>query len=75
MDWITGLPPSYKGDREYNSILTIVDRYTKMAVFLPVQDTMDAAEMAELLYNELECRFGLRQELSTAAIWRASGPH
>jgi RNase H-like domain found in reverse transcriptase/Reverse transcriptase (RNA-dependent DNA polymerase)/Integrase zinc binding domain/Chromo (CHRromatin Organisation MOdifier) domain/Integrase core domain len=58
MDWITGLPPSFKGDCEYNSILTIVDRYTKMAIFLPVKDTMDAAEMAELLYNELECRFG-----------------
>ena len=58
MDWITGLPPSIKYGREYNSILTIVDRYTKMAIFLCVTDTMDAAEMAELLYNELECRFG-----------------
>ena len=43
---------------EYNSILTIINRYTKMAIFLPVEDTMDTAEMAELLYNKLECRFG-----------------
>jgi hypothetical protein len=34
MDWITGLPPSIKYGREYNSILTIVDRYTKIAIFL-----------------------------------------
>jgi hypothetical protein len=52
------LPLSIKDGKEYNSILTIVDRYTKMAIFLCVTDTMDAAEMAELLYNELECRFG-----------------
>ena len=43
---------------EYNAILIIVDRYTKMAIFLPVQDTTDAAEMAELLHKEVELQYG-----------------
>ncbi|EED18396.1 hypothetical protein TSTA_121390 [Talaromyces stipitatus ATCC 10500] len=29
-----------------------------MAIFLPVQDTIDAAEMAELLHKEVELRYG-----------------
>ena len=43
---------------EYNAILTLVDRYTKMAVFLLVKNTIDAAEMVELLYKEIELRYG-----------------
>ncbi len=29
-----------------------------MAIFLPVKDTINIAEMAELLYKEVELRFG-----------------
>lgn len=58
MDFITQLPVSQAGTNEYNAILTVVDRYTKMAIFLPVQDTIDAAEMAELLHREVELRYG-----------------
>jgi RNase H-like domain found in reverse transcriptase/Reverse transcriptase (RNA-dependent DNA polymerase)/Integrase zinc binding domain/Chromo (CHRromatin Organisation MOdifier) domain/Integrase core domain len=58
MDFITQLPLSRVGMEEYNAILTVVDRYTKMAIFLPVQDTIDAAEMAELLHKEVELRYG-----------------
>ena len=29
-----------------------------MALFLPVEETIDAAELAELLYKEVELRFG-----------------
>ena len=29
-----------------------------MAVFLPVKNTIDAAEMAELLHKEIELRYG-----------------
>jgi transposase InsO family protein len=58
MDFITQLPISKVGTEEYNAILTIVDRYTKMAIFLPVLDTIDAAEMAEILHREVELRYG-----------------
>ena len=50
MDW-TELPPSSKGDCEYNSILLIVNRQTEMAIFISLGY---AAEIAELPYNELE---------------------
>lgn len=58
LDWITGLPPSRKGNDVYDAILTIVDRFTKMAIFLPCKSTMDAAEFAEAFYREVEMRFG-----------------
>jgi transposase InsO family protein len=58
MDFITQLPISTVGTEEYNAILTIVDRYTKMAIFLPVLDTINAAEMAEILHREVELRYG-----------------
>lgn len=69
IDWITGLPPSERSGKEYNSILTIVDRYIKMALFIPVMDTMDVAEMAEVLYNELECSLNITSGLMKAT-WK-----
>lgn len=76
MDWITGLPHSRRDTVEYNSILTIVDRLTKIAIFVPVQDTMRAPELAELLYYEVECRYGPpsaitsdRDSRITSAYW------
>ena len=76
MDFITQLPVSQVGADEYNAILTIVDRYTKMAIFLPVQDTIDAAEMAELLHKEMELRYGCpsgivsdRDSRITSKLW------
>ena len=42
------------GTEEYNAILIIVDRYTKIAIFLPVRDTINAAEIAEPPYKEVE---------------------
>ena len=57
MDLITQLPISQRGTKEFNAILTIVDKYTKMAVFLPIQNTINAADLAELIYQEVELRF------------------
>ena len=54
MDFVTQLPVSTIGIEEYNAILIVVDRYTKMAIFLPVLDTIDAAEIAELLHKKVE---------------------
>ena len=50
MDFIVGLPPSTKigGNTPYNALLVIVDRYTKVAKYIPYQDTIDALELAQL---------------------------
>ena len=59
LDWIVSLPPSRTSTgEEFNSILVIVDRYTKMARFLPTRSDATAPEFAELFYREIELKFG-----------------
>ena len=77
LDWITGLPPSIKNGQEYNSILTIVCRVTKYALFIPTRDDTTAADFAELFFEHVECRFGTprsvvsdRDSRITSDFWR-----
>jgi transposase InsO family protein len=65
LDWITGLPPSIKNGQEYNSILTIVCRVTKYALFIPTRDDTTAADFAELFFEHVECRFGSPRSIVT----------
>ena len=59
LDWIVSLPPSRTGTgEEFNSILVIVDRYTKMARFLPTRSDTTAPEFAELFHREIELKYG-----------------
>ena len=51
LDFITDLPVS-KG---FNAILTVVDRYTKMAHFLPCTKEISSEETAEIVMREV-CR-------------------
>src|SRR5436190_131923 len=55
LDWITGLPPSIKNGQKYNSILTILCRVTKYALFIPTRDDANAADFAELFFEHVEC--------------------
>ena len=52
MDFVTGLPQSadWKGDG-YDSILVIVDRLTKMVYYEPVQTTITALALVEVILN------------------------
>ena len=52
MDFVTGLPVStdWKGD-SYKSILVIVNRLTKMVHYQPVQVTIDAPGLAEVILD------------------------
>jgi hypothetical protein len=45
MDFIVGLPRTQAG---YDSIWVIVDRFTKVAHFIPVKMTYSGAKLAEL---------------------------
>jgi transposase InsO family protein len=58
MDFITHLPQTIYKDQTVDSILVIVDRFSKYAVFLPVSSTIDAVQLAELFHQEIELRFG-----------------
>ena len=44
LDWITDLPPSLYQD----AILVVVDRLTKMAIFIPTTKSMPAPDVATL---------------------------
>ena len=57
MDFIIGLPPSKQGDKVYNAICIIVDRYTKMALYLPIVKTITITKLADLFLNEVVRRF------------------
>ncbi len=48
MDFITGLPVTARG---YDSIMTIVDRFSKFCVLVPVVSTLDAAACARIFWD------------------------
>ena len=59
LDFITDLPPS-KG---FDSILTVVDRFTKMAHFIPCTKAITSQETAELLMREVFRHHGLPDDI------------
>jgi len=78
MDFIIDLPPSIGLDnRVYDAILVIIDRYTKMALFIPTTKTLNAAQLARLLDKHIAYKFGIpsgivsdRDSLFTSQFWR-----
>ena len=76
MDFITGLPPSRLDGQVYDAILTVVDRYTKMARYLPTRKKLTARELADLFFHKIVNPFGIpdgvvsdRGSLFTSAFW------
>ena len=76
MDFITDLPPSKCRGSVYDSILVIVDRYTKMACYLATTKKLNAVQLEELLMREIFLKFGApegivtdRGTLFTSAFW------
>ncbi|MBW0545573.1 hypothetical protein O181_085288 [Austropuccinia psidii MF-1] len=49
MDWVTGLPQG--GYRSHNSLLVIVDRFSKNPIFLPCHKDNKAMDTALLIWN------------------------
>ena len=76
MDFITSLPSvEYKGNI-VDSILVIVDRFTKWCLFLPVSSMINVGELAELFHTEVELKYGPpkgvvsdRGSLFTSKFW------
>ncbi len=59
LDFITGLLPSRFRGKVYDSILVIVDRYTKMARYILTTKEINAAELAELFMLYVVKDFGV----------------
>jgi len=53
MDFITDLPPSKLNGLVYDCILVFVDRFTKMAHYVPTTTRLDAEDPAEVFIREV----------------------
>jgi len=62
MDLITGFPRSQKG---HNAIFVIINRFSKVAHFLPVKETITASQLADLYVSRIVSLHGIPLEISS----------
>jgi hypothetical protein len=63
MHYINDLPESTASG--YTGILVIVDRLTKMAIYLPCQKDNDLPEWAKLVFDHVICKRGVPENIVT----------
>ena len=76
MDFIVDLPLSTRNGAVYNAILVVVDRYTKIARYVPCNKTCIAEKLVSMFYDEIIYRYGVlngivsdRGSVFTSAYW------
>ncbi|RYN78876.1 hypothetical protein AA0119_g13535, partial [Alternaria tenuissima] len=77
LDFVTGLPPAKDNSGcVFDAVLVIVDRFSKMAIYIPALKTWDAKQFAESYFNHVILRYGIqkgivsdRGSIFTSAFW------
>jgi hypothetical protein len=59
MDFIVDLPLSTFESKVYDSILVFVDRYMKVAWYLPCNKTCTSVQLADLFIKEIVCKYSI----------------
>jgi hypothetical protein len=63
IDLVTDLPESTAST--YTGILVVVDRLTKMAIYLPCHKDVDSPELARMFFEEVICKHGVPSNIVT----------
>jgi transposase InsO family protein len=63
MDFVTDLTESTTS--RYTGILVIVDRLTKMAIYLPCRKDIDSPELARMFFEHVICKHGRPDNIVT----------
>jgi hypothetical protein len=59
MDFITGLPISKnRYGTEFDSIFVVINRFTKITLYIPCKKTIDAAELVDIFIDKITSCFG-----------------
>ena len=59
MDFIVDLPLSTRNGAVYNAILVVVDRYIKIARYVPYNKTYTAEKLVSIFYDEIIYRYSI----------------
>jgi hypothetical protein len=59
MDFIVDLLLSNYNGRIYDSILVIVNRFTKNAIYIPYNKTYTIEDLTNIFYEEIICKYSV----------------